>query len=176
MAALSSSARASEKNFNNAIREGRKLTQYLFYDISQLDQAERMKKFSCQLPNQYPLGWIETIETGRSPVTFGSISRALQSLIVGDDDENNEKHLRRRSVSAEVYPKGPNIPIRVIEHVRCAPPKLRSVNADFVTQTGGHHRGFEGIFNVCEGVITITDITFRPARPNEEMTQGCHGP
>jgi hypothetical protein len=81
---------------------------------------------SRQLPNQYPPGWNEEVRTGRSEVTFRAISRALQSLSVGVAGGHEDAYLTARKVNGEVFPKGPNIPIAVIDDVRGAPHTSRS--------------------------------------------------
>lgn len=62
----------------------------------------------------------------------------------------------------------------VVLHI---PPDLPSrYNANFTKQRrGNRHRGFQALFNVCDGVITVTDITYPPAIANEDLVETGHG-
>jgi hypothetical protein len=103
------------------IVEGKKLTEYLFYNADDLDAAEGLDTETLQLDLSSKIAlakeWIDSVETSNTVFTIRTISEALRSLRVGslskDDVKagNGKLYQIQRNVNDKVFPEGYNIPV-----------------------------------------------------------------
>lgn len=118
MASQSSTPTMNPEIFSKYVEKGRTLTEYLFYDIEQLDKVN--PPLTCQIsPNwwsHHGHHWEGSCETGRANLVLETISDALCFLKVGSEGQELE-HLKSRNIDARAMPRGPNIPMTLSSEV-----------------------------------------------------------
>jgi hypothetical protein len=118
---------------NEAIKEGKKLTEYLLNDADYLDAAEGLsdgdtRQLDSKSRDSFLRAWSHYIEAGNSDAAIGTIAEALAYLRVGSDKGEQDAYLAYRNVDTEIIPKGPNIALTLVQDKRhyLAIPKVSS--------------------------------------------------
>lgn len=143
------------------VARGRKFTQYLTSSATQLDELLGMEEgTTCQIDGEHRLGfsllrqWKADLTIDRTPTTYQTVSRVLDTLSIGSNNYGNEAWQRLRKIDTGIFPRGHNFPLTM---------SRISDEESISEQLDGH---YEAIFNVFDGVITITHIT-RPSASND---------
>ena len=123
---------------NEAIKEGKNLTEYLLMDATHLDAAEgRSNNTTLQLDAKtvdvFRRQWSQYVETSYSDVRLVAIADALASLRVGADAGGREAYLARRNVDVGIFPQGHNISMTLVQDKPCFR-DIPKVSASCLTQ------------------------------------------